>query len=60
MESRGTAGLANNRDTSWQTVVPLLEGRPVTVEPGQIVRCRVTVELPGASDTPIWYSLEYN
>eukprot|EP00966_Prymnesium_polylepis_P229199 5303992-Prymnesium_polylepis.1 len=60
VESRDTAGAANLLGTSWQTVVPLLAERPVTVVAGQIVRTRTTVELPSLSEKPIWYSLEYN
>ena len=57
VESRGTA--ADRSLTSWQTVLPLLDGRPLPVAPGQVVRARATVALPGAVDEPVQYSVEF-
>ena len=45
--------------TSWQTVLPLLDGRPLPVAPGQVVRARATVALPGAVDEPVQYSVDF-
>ena len=57
VESRGTA--ADRSSTSWQTVLPLLDGRPLPVAPGQVVRARATVALPDAVDEPVQYSVEF-
>ena len=57
VESRGSA--ADRSLTSWQTVLPLLDGRPLPVAPGQVVRARATVALPGAVDEPVQYSVEF-
>ena len=57
VESRGSA--ADRSLTSWQTVLPLLDGRPLPVAPGQVVRARATVALPGAVDEPVQYSVDF-
>lgn len=54
----GGASMAPGR-SAWQTVVPLLADRPVTVEAGQLIRTRFSVELPHVNDDPVWYSVEY-
>lgn len=62
VESRGIGSRASWKTgsrTSWQTVLPLLDTRPVTIAPGQVVRTRSSVELPRNIDQPVWYSLEY-
>ena len=62
VESRGIDGTGNGWQaavTSWQTVLPLLGGRPVTVAAGQVVRTSSVVELPRAVDQKVWYSIEY-
>ena len=56
VESRGAA---DRSLTTWQTVLPLLDGRPVPVAPGQVVRARATVALPVAVDDPVQYSVEF-
>ena len=45
-------------DSCWQTVLPLLEGRPVTVTAGSVIRTKATVELPGGVDDPLRYSVD--
>lgn len=45
--------------SAWQTVLPLLHDRPLTVEPGDVVRTHVTVELPHDEDESIWYTVEF-
>lgn len=61
VETRGAgAGGASGEpgDSCWQTVLPLLDGRPVTVTAGSVIRTRATVELPGGVDDPLQYSVD--
>ena len=63
MESRGAGSGASGAsaepaDSAWQTVLPLLGTRPVTLGAGQIVQTRMAVELPGGSSSTLRYRLE--
>jgi len=45
--------------SAWQTVLSILEERPVTVQSGTLVHTRLAVELPSTVDDPVWYTAEY-
>jgi hypothetical protein len=45
--------------SSWQTVLPILEARPLTVDAGETLRTRLTVDLPEELEDPMWYTVEY-
>ena len=38
-------GSAAPADSSWQTVLPLLDGRPLAVAPGHVIEATTKVEL---------------
>lgn len=56
VETRGAGG--EHAESCWQTVLPLLANRPVTVAAGSVVWSRTTVELPGKVDEPLRYSVQ--
>ena len=47
-------------ETAWQTVLAVLDGRPVTVEAGQTLRARVAVELPRAVEEAVHYTVDFS
>ena len=57
VESRGAAG--EHQKSHWQTVLPLMAGRPATVEAAQTIRISYEVDLrDGKPNTPLKYALE--
>ena len=63
VDSRGPGAAGANAapgPSSWQTVLPLVDGRPAAVVPGQAVRTRTTIELPEDTlEDPVWYTVEF-
>jgi len=56
VESRGPKG--EHQKSHWQTVLPLLATRPVNVEPSQVIKASLAVDLrDGKPDTPLKYVL---
>ena len=54
----GTGGRSGAPGAScWQTVLPLMAVRPVTVGAGSVVWVRAMVALPDAVEDPVQYSL---
>jgi SAM-dependent methyltransferase len=55
VDSRGPRG--EHQKSHWQTVLPLLSARPVTVKPGEVVEIEAKVTLGKAVDVPPSYRL---
>ncbi len=61
VETRGAgAGGASGAPgpSCWQTVLPLMAARPVTVGAGSVVRATATMQVPDAVEDPLRYSVD--
>ena len=56
--SRGAS--AGPGSSGWQTVLPLLDARPVVLKAGDLVRTTLCVELPERLEDPVWYAIEFS
>lgn len=56
VESRGANG--EHQKSHWQTVLPLMAARPLTVGAGDRLRVRASVAIGARVDVPVQYSLK--